>query len=376
MHGVLKNFQKVKQILLKEKEEKGKPDAIFLQETHIGNAKFEKLKSIWKDGNQDKDAYQSEGHLAARKVVAGVIILTNEADGAVVSDVQTDPNGRLIALNFTKNGSTYRLINIYGPNSADQRPALFQQMESFLSKEHPNILGGDFNCVESPKDRQAGIGNQAYKAASKHTDYLTNIAKSRRLVDVYRRLYPQEACFTYTTTQASNGATVKARLDRFYISNILINEKTTIKTSPPISDHHTVELMIDIPTRIPSKKRGPSYWKLNSELLNHELADQIVHKAYEKHGSRSTTDWLWWDDFKEECKEEFSKLSKLNAKNKRLEKKAIEFEIASLERWHNWKNSHTLGIFVSRELQMAPLEIRGSFEPFSAILSFFSPCMR
>ena len=53
--------------------------------------------------------------------------------------------------------SSFIITNIYAPNIPKKRKKICQNLETYITNNNNNILGGDFNMVENiQKDRAGG----------------------------------------------------------------------------------------------------------------------------------------------------------------------------------------------------------------------------
>ena len=91
-----------------------------------------------------------------------------------------------------------------------------------------------------------------------------NVCENHRLLDAFRNLYPLKK--EYSWTNSLN--TIRCHLDRFYISESLLNNVHSVMHEPvnqSVSDHYIVQMnMILGDTEI-----VPGYWKCNSKILKH-----------------------------------------------------------------------------------------------------------
>ena len=73
-----------------------------------------------------------------------------------------DKNGRFIILEITIEENPIVLVNIYAPNDTNQQVTcslfkdLNQHQQEFCEEKIHVIIGGDYNCALSSKDKQGG----------------------------------------------------------------------------------------------------------------------------------------------------------------------------------------------------------------------------
>ena len=88
----------------------------------------------------------------------GVMILINPSLDCKIEKVITDKNGRFIIQKLSLDEQAIVLVNIYAPNDANQQVAFFSKLNHLLQEFSQDniIIGGDFNCALSPKDKLGG----------------------------------------------------------------------------------------------------------------------------------------------------------------------------------------------------------------------------
>ena len=177
-----------------------------------------------------------------------------------VTFTSSDADGRIILINLTYNGLKLSFCNIYAPNDHTQQVSFIQELNCLLidkSEITTLIVGGDWNCTLSKKDKKGG-------SPWRPTAYrnLVNITMDTLdLVDIQRTRYPNVSKFSYR----SKTLDVKSRIDFFLISKHLTKfvKKVDIQTSIA-PDHNTILLSLSWPNENP---RGQGFWKFNNCLL-------------------------------------------------------------------------------------------------------------
>ncbi|MES9882662.1 MAG: reverse transcriptase domain-containing protein [Sedimenticola sp.] len=227
-------------------------DILLLQETHfdtkyIGKAIEQELsyKSFWSFGTSRS---------------CGVGILLSDNLSYTLEKYEYDFDGRFLFIDIKIGEIPYRIINIYAPNKEKDRKEYFLNLSQFLVANRNIIVGGDFNCVEnSRKDKFGRDSNPDFgTTGSKELKTLTN---DFQITDSFRKLNPNMIASTWHAA----GKQIHARLDRFYISNNMLNDDITFDFLPTsVSDHDIFAMNINPQTDV---KFGQSYWKFNDQLL-------------------------------------------------------------------------------------------------------------
>ena len=204
---------------------------IFLQECYSTNLCTSKWQNEW----GGKVAF-SHGTNHSK----GVMILINPSLDCKSEKIITDKNGRFIIQKLSLDEQAIVLVNIYAPNDANQQVAFFSKLNHLLQEfSHDNIIiGGDFNCALSPKDKLGGTPVTRKASVIKEIE---NLCESHNLRDIWRTLNPDLSRFTWRNKSLK----VQCRLDFFLISDDLCNltKKCEILLAPE-SDHSAVSIHI------------------------------------------------------------------------------------------------------------------------------------
>ena len=273
---------------------------IFLQETHSIRDKENRWKTDW-----GGDVFFSHGE-SNKKGVA--ILINNKLDYKIIEKI-VDPEGRFLVLNITVDDTNFLLINFYAPtkNNEGEQIEYLDKLRSILENKLDQniILGGDFNTVLNPEVDKKG-GSQ-YNTPIRYTQKLETFMSDFELCDIWRVKNPNSKKYTWR----KRNPLIQCRLDFWLISEFLTGNVSNTSIDPSIkSDHSKITLSI---TGTQFNKRGPGFWKFNSELLTDKDYVSIVKKVLlecdEKYGSLDDKN-LKWDAIKCEIRGETVKYSK------------------------------------------------------------------
>ena len=159
-----------------------------------------------------------------------------------------------------------------------------------VTPKYEIILGGDFNMVENlTMDKQDGNPNRQHLHG---LEELNEITQNCNLIDIWQTQSSFQTKFTYE----NNILNFKSRIDRFYIWS---NAKKSFSISSDIipnnmSDYHMIYLLLK---NIMMNKRGPSYCKLNTSILEYKDYEQKLeafwlHWRSKKNSYPEQTKWL------------------------------------------------------------------------------------
>ena len=302
-------------------------DIVFLQETHINNLQL--VKGIANLLNYD--CYWSFTDNNRGK---GTAILINGKFDCEITYFESDHFGRYVYVDLKCNGFYFRCVSIYAPNNEKDRKTFFNDIYKIFLCKKTIILAGDFNCVGNLNlDKKGGNRNRGNGG----WEQLHNIIKDFNLIDCFRKIYPTKHEFTWS----SQG--VSCRLDRIYISNVLIDSIHDIfHTLYPFSDHKMVSVNF---SQFNHQQTGPSYWKFNTSLLNDpNYIDYmtIFLKNNIANYPKNEEILLWWDNLKELIKSATVVFSKNKAKRQRFEINCLRKDYIQYEQAGNYEEAQRI----------------------------------
>lgn len=295
------NIPEKRSSLLRELK-KGRPNFVFLQETHFKTNHIPRLT----------DSYFTEAHHATNNTSKskGVSILISKDAKFESTDKLVDPEGRFIFLKGLCHGTTITLANVYFPNSG--QISFCQKMITELTSFHTGrgILGGDFNVPLNPsEDTSSGKTYLTYKILKKSK----NLIHSLSLVDTWRFLHPEDRDYTFYSIPHNR----HARIDFLFVSqrdlDTLSEANIGIQT---ISDHAPVAITLNILE--PTVKSNT--WRLNSSLLTDPSLLPKLTSSLREHFTHNITPARKKKEKKERKKKETEiEITKLTNKIRELE---------------------------------------------------------
>ena len=296
-----------------------KYDITCLQETHGTNITTDDWTKEW--GGK---AHWNNGTHKSR----GTAILFNPAQTYSTSDIKTDREGRILSLMVKTEHFECNIMTIYAPVIDKERKEFFKTLKRYVTRTRHIILTGDFNCVENiTNDKQGGNPSRGKAGVAE----LTEITENLYLKDIWREKNPSERQYTWSNANL----TIRARLDKIYISQELVTQAKAEITTCPFSDHNPVSTTILIPD---TNARGPGYWKMNTTILtnkayNHEMI--AILSLYIKEKGKFETLAKWWENLKTVIKKVTIKHSVRLRKNERKKEKDLIETLQNLERQQN-----------------------------------------
>jgi len=152
---------------------------------------------------------------------------------------------------------------LYALNKTNKQSAFFDEIRKELDNlclvENCNIvIGGDFNVILHP-DLDGNGGNPKRKESVK---CIENICLANDLIDIWRIRNPNVKRFTWRQKTPM----IQRRLDFWLVSNAMQEDIDNVDVISSLkSDHSAIVPSIN---GIEIRSRGPSFWKLNSNLLD------------------------------------------------------------------------------------------------------------
>ena len=243
-----------------------KMDIIFLQETYVMDNKVDGWMLDW----GGKYCY-SPGTTKSN----GLMILYKE-NLFQSTEFVFYKNQRILALRGRIEDEDYFFINVYGPSngSSEDRKKFMSDLYYVCSRCTTNnvFIGGDFNLMmDNELDNVAGKDHDP-----REIEHLVNWVIRQELVDCWRELHQGEKDFTWARY---NPVFIARRLDYFLIKNDLLPYLKSAKHFIIAgTDHKMVSCILDTD----DSERGPSYWKLNTSLLEDENYLHLMNKEIEE----------------------------------------------------------------------------------------------
>ncbi|KAI0037841.1 DNase I-like protein, partial [Auriscalpium vulgare] len=205
----------------------------------------------------------------------------------------------LLTINWNTE-QTLNILNIYAPNSANEHPEFWEQVDRQLVEHgisHIDYEMGDMNLVEDALDR-----------APQHADDETAVEALREfrykygLRDAWREAFPRTRAFTYR----HNRGMIKSRLDRIYVADKHIPHTYEWSFNPKAipSDHDMVAVR-HASDQAPEIGDGRWTWPLH--LVNDKaLLEEVIRTGmrYEEkinapaHDREETTPQKLWAQLK------------------------------------------------------------------------------
>lgn len=194
VNGVRARWPRLVELLTCER-----PDVVCLQETRCPEGRFphERLSEL---------GYQSR-HSAGRQKTGGVAILVREDHDVGDRSYELDHHRDLAQgrwLEITTEGIT--IASVYVPAGADRgagddggKLAFLEAVarQAYDEHAHPLLIAGDFNVAPTDQDiYEPSWFEGSYQTGSAERADLRAILDEGELVDVYRRLHPDERGYT------------------------------------------------------------------------------------------------------------------------------------------------------------------------------------
>ncbi|KAL9989297.1 hypothetical protein ACROYT_G003831 [Oculina patagonica] len=314
----------------------------FLQETHSSKICEDTWSAEW--GGK---VFFSHGSTNSK----GVMILINPKLDCKIENCITDNNGRYIILDVSFDDSHIILVNIYAPNDLNQQTKFFNLLQHKLQDftQEKVIIGGDFNCALSDKDKKGG--NSVAKKAAVIRE-IEQLCRCNNLVDIWRRLNPELESYTWRNKSHK----IQCRLDFFLISEELTSIVASNKIfHAPETDHSAISLHLQ--AEINKQKRGPGFWKFNTSLLKDEDYVNDLRKnmnVYKTKYESIDDKGLKWDLIKMEIRGFTVKYAKTKAKKRKNEEVELQNKINELQQKlaNNPKNNHDLNELYAAKLRL------------------------
>ena len=270
-------------------------DILCLQETHA----TESTAKLWANEWGGISLF-SNGVSNSR----GVAILIKNKTPIMTLRCDRDNNGRILICDLADVNNLenkFTLVNVYAPNSDD--PDFFHQLiKMTLDGQSHKILIGDFNIsLDNQKDRK---NTKETKHLSKQV--LISAMAEWDWIDLWRVRNQNVSYFTWECLRPVYKASrIDYALTSIGMSSMIEN---ITHTAGIRSDHNAIFVAVSLN----NNKRGPGYWKMNSNIVmstNHmqRIRDLIKNKSNE-YKNKSAVDA--WEMLKTDLAEELKQIGK------------------------------------------------------------------
>ena len=130
-------------------------------------------------------------------------------------------------------------------------------------------MGSDWNVTLQAMDKKGGVPWRP----TLHCDKLVSIMDNIGLIDVFRKLNPNERSFSYKSKSLKVSSRIHFYLVSKSITNWVVKANTKVSNAP---DHKAVELDL----RIRSEKRDPGLWKFTNSLVEDNEFVELIKRQY------------------------------------------------------------------------------------------------
>jgi len=209
---------------------------------------------------------------------------------------------RIMILKITIAGMDIAFVNIYGPATRESAPKFYEDLLNLAwDPELHYILAGDFNLTLDPRDRPGQVNERG------PAHILQTLVDQLDTEDIWRIRNPDATAVTRVSPDGTSGS----RIDRIYTPVALRSLfKGPTHVPAAFSDHHSVIIELNDPTRNPSP-----YWKLNISLLQDPGHQGLMNKVIDE-VLTNNADYLNPGDLWERLKEDLRSTSKAFAREK------------------------------------------------------------
>jgi hypothetical protein len=179
----------------------------------------------------------------------------------------------MLIMNISIGEVTITIGSIYGPN--DDNEEFFNVFEGKIREYNSNyvVIGGDWNCTYDTNNSRSNVDilNMINPPSLRRSQWLKRICTTNKLLDPFRRFFPDAREFTYIPFAAD--ANNRSKLDFFLISEHLLEQCVNCRIPHSVSsllfDHKAIFLCF---------RRENPYKKqiINDTILKDADLDEIV----------------------------------------------------------------------------------------------------
>ena len=146
-----------------------------------------------------------------------------------------DSDARVLSLFIKSENQLINLVNIYAPVVLSDRKDFINTLHEYFFPGANFVIGGDFNCYDSPLDKIGENVNIQKELADFKSDF--------QLFNMWRKNHPKERQFTWFNFDL----TIACRLGKLFVSKNLSENVSTCNILPCVqSDHDFVSLNLNL----------------------------------------------------------------------------------------------------------------------------------
>ncbi len=220
---------------------------------------------------------------------AGIIIFISKDYAVTTSSIVVPGRVVNLQLRHTLLSSEHNVTVYYGQQPTALTKEVLQHTFTAIRDchdlQHNNMVVGDFNFVDHPKDR----GGQRLAARDLKVQSVWEAFKNDLdLDDPFRVRYPAKVQYSYVQKVG------KSRIDRVYVSQHNAPHVVHYQyLHTPFHDHKIQQFTLQL-----QQPRGPSYWKLNVSILQDRQYRLLVEQVIANVDALPLPDkQMWWDIF-------------------------------------------------------------------------------
>ena len=219
----------------------------------------------------------------------GIIVLVNKQYDILQSTI-VDPGRFLnVRIAHTVTKREYNLSVYYGYRLASLTKAKMSPIVAFFRRviqvQDNNIVIGDFNFADCDIDKGKGMNTRDKMFTALWEEFKSEV----NLQDPYRIQFPDKLLYSFVAPSGKSRA-VRAYVNEESVQNVVNYKYLTV----PFNLAHKIMSF----TLNDQQPRGPSYWKMNSSILNDRLYTHLVQETVgnvnELCGDK---DPRWWELF-------------------------------------------------------------------------------
>ena len=204
-----------------------------------------------------------------RSNARGVAILISNNFEYHVVNTEKDNEGNLLLMDLEIENFKFRIINIYGPNTDDEKFFLEIKCKICNSEQDHLVICGDFNLTLNPELDSYNYTNlNNPKARSTVLDMIEEFD----LIDLFRYFNPDKKRYTWRRKNPLK----QARLDYLLTSETLLDLVDIVDIKPSYKSDHSFLLLS---LALNKFKTGRGTWKFNTQYLRDPQYLKMINTA-------------------------------------------------------------------------------------------------
>ncbi|KAJ7087810.1 Endonuclease/exonuclease/phosphatase, partial [Mycena epipterygia] len=242
----------------------------ILTEAHPNEERKKEIDSLF--GRVIRLEYTEHPQNSNAKGIA-IVLNKNMIETSGITTREVVPGRAMILEMKNVDGTPLSILAVYAPNAPGENATFWKTIQKYYEDNdvrHPDVMGGDFNMVESAIDRLP-----AHIDTNGPVETMDNLKTYLGLIDGWRETYPTTRAYTYHQTEAQGGS--QSRIDRILVKRDVYEHtyEWDMQSVGIQTDHRMVSMKM---TTAAAPTIGHGRWVWPAHLMRDKILTEYIHE--------------------------------------------------------------------------------------------------